>query len=195
MKLALGKFLLLYGLLIIFNSIQAQQHEWAKAIKSTKHIDSLYSHIHPFSLKTDSKGNVFTSGPFGGLFDFNPNNGTVLDSSLGYMNSFILKLDSNGNYNWNQTINGNGLIAYNANIDQADNFILTGNYFHDTLLIDTVIITPDNSTTLNRNANTFVIKFNKNNQLQWASSFQFSYWISNRTIKTDSKNNIYITGV
>src|SRR5690554_5548161 len=133
MKLALGKSLLLFVLLIIFTSIQAQQHEWAKAIKSSKHIDSSYSHIHPFSLKTDSKGNVFTSGPFGGLFDFNPNNGTVLDSSLEYMNSFILKLDSNGSYITNQTIVGGNVSPYFSEIDQNDNYYLSIYSNFDTL--------------------------------------------------------------
>jgi hypothetical protein len=188
MKLPLGKFLLLFGLLITFTSLQAQQHEWAKAIKSTKHIDSSYSHIHPFSLKTDSKGNVLTSGLFGGSFDFDPNNGSVVDSSVGYMNSFILKLDSNGSYITNQAIVGGRVSPYFSEIDHNDNYYLSIYSNFDTLKIDSNTIILDSST------NDYLIKFNGNNNFQWVLNYQKTSWYTGGTIQTDHNNNIYLTG-
>ncbi|MCB9244930.1 MAG: T9SS type A sorting domain-containing protein [Flavobacteriales bacterium] len=55
------------------------------------------------NITTDGAGNVFASGIFNDLVDFNPGNGKADFTSAGLNDVFILKLDVDGNYVWART--------------------------------------------------------------------------------------------
>lgn len=82
------------------------------------------------SLSLDSKGNVYTSGYFEGLADFEPNLGTYNINSKGGKDVFISKLDSSGNFKWAKCLGGT-LDESSAAIttDSKDNLLLTGEFF------------------------------------------------------------------
>lgn len=192
MKLALGKSLLLFVLLIIFTSIQAQQHEWAKAIK---HIDTSHFSIDALNLNSDSEGNVFTSGSFHGAFDFDPNNGTKIDSSRSpyYLNSYTNELDSNGNYKWHQIIIGDQAINFASHIDQSDNYYTSMITYSDSVIIDTTVF--QLSQAQNPGPNAFLLKFNSSKQIQWSINLQARITTTIFGIESDNKNNIYLSGL
>tara|TARA_R110002050_G_scaffold74772_6_gene160330 strand:- start:97236 stop:99518 length:2283 start_codon:yes stop_codon:yes gene_type:complete len=81
-------------------------------------------------IATDLIGNVFVTGTFADMIDFNPSPDTNNLTATGYSDSFILKLDSNGDYVWAQQVGGNNStvgksIAVDNNTDGND-IIVTG---------------------------------------------------------------------
>ena len=51
------------------------------------------------AITVDKPGNIYTTGQFNGLVDFDPGAGTSnLDGTAGVANTFLWKLDSNGNF-------------------------------------------------------------------------------------------------
>lgn len=192
MKLALGKFLLLFGLLIIFNSTQAQQHEWAKAIKS---VDSSNLIIGALNLNSDTKGNVYASGPFRGIFDFDPNNGSKVDSSnsSSYLNNYTVELDSNGNYKWHQVINTDNIVSYAGHIDYKDNYFTSGTTYKDSVKVGDTAIHLNQS--LSSGPYAYLIKYTSSKEVQWSINLQAYTFISIFEIESDDKNNIYLSGL
>lgn len=172
--------------------MQAQQHEWAKAIK---HIDTSHFSIDALNLNSDSKGNVYTSGPFYGTFDFDPNSGTKIDSSRStyFLNSYTNELDSNGNYNWNQIIIGDQTINFASHIDQSDNYYTSVITYSDSVIIDTTVF--QLSQAQNPGPNAFLIKFNPSKQIQWSINLQARITTTIFEIESDSKQNIYLSGL
>lgn len=54
----------------------------------------------PRDMKVDDEGNIYVTGFFSGIADFNPGTATNNLTSNGNRDIFILKLDPNGNYVW-----------------------------------------------------------------------------------------------
>src|SRR5690606_23259375 len=191
MKLALGKSLLLFVLLIIFTSIQAQQHEWAKAIKG---VDSLNLSIGALNINSDSKGNVFTSGSFRGVFDFDPNSQTKIDSSrLASKDNYSVELDSNGNYKWHQVIKSGNIVSYAGDINKNDSYFTSGTTYNDSVKVGDTTIHFNQS--LSSGPYAYLIKFTSSKEVQWSINFQAYTFISIFGIESDNKNNIYLSGL
>ena len=62
------------------------------------------------SIKTDVLGNIYTTGHFSGIVDFNPGAGTFTINSVPSLNNdiYISKLDIDGNYIWAKAFGGIG---------------------------------------------------------------------------------------
>jgi hypothetical protein len=58
------------------------------------------------SLTTDVFGNVYTTGSFKGMVDFDPGPGVYNLNALGNSDIFISKLDANGNFVWARSMGG-----------------------------------------------------------------------------------------
>lgn len=84
------------------------------------------SHVFAYSLALDSQNSVYITGPFSGRVDFNTDAGSdSLDSYTGN-SAYILKLNTNGNFQWAQTLG-----SHNTNaiaIDNNDNMIVAGEF-------------------------------------------------------------------
>ncbi|HRG00655.1 MAG: T9SS type A sorting domain-containing protein [Bacteroidia bacterium] len=95
---------------------------WAVKIGDT---DNDYA----YKVRTDKNNNVYIGGVFNDTVDFDPGSGVYKMSSLND-ESFILKLNSNGNFIWAKKLNG-----YNFSIDHQSNIIVSetfgGNYDFD----------------------------------------------------------------
>lgn len=75
----------------------------------------------------DSQGNIYTVGKFLGTIDFDLGAGVFNLSSPTYLSSYILKLDSNGDFLWAGKISSSyNQEATSCAIDNDDNLILTG---------------------------------------------------------------------
>src|SRR5437764_6726918 len=58
------------------------------------------------SIAVDASGNVYTTGSFEGIVDFNPGAGVFNLTSSGLTDMFISKLDAYGNFVWAKAIDG-----------------------------------------------------------------------------------------
>ena len=80
-------------------------------------------------LQTDTANNVYATGHFYDMVDFDPGPGIANLTGVGGENILILKLDQSGNYSWAKSI-GNTTWAdgYALAVDKDNNIITTGNF-------------------------------------------------------------------
>ncbi|WP_186440334.1 beta strand repeat-containing protein, partial [Planktothrix tepida] len=89
-----------------------------------------------FGISLDSTGNVYTTGSIQGTADFDPGAGTANLPTNGLDDTFISKLDNNGNYIWAQSFGGVGQdVATGITLDESYNIYTTG-YFSGTVDFD-----------------------------------------------------------
>ena len=149
------------------------------------------------SLKTDTNGNVYISGIFNGVVNFDPINSIDIKNSNGNNWSFLTKIDTNGLYQlafaWE-----NPLIEINElTIDVNNNVYLGGMVTSST---DSAQLDPisssDNKILLANEQLGFYIKLNFDGTYAYSRSFlatsAASFSISHLVI--DSNVNVYLTG-
>jgi len=95
---------------------------WAKSIGGTGNDLGL-------SIAVDGAGNVYTTGQFQGVVDFDPGISVVTFTSAGNYDIFVCKLDVSGNYVWAKCVGGTG-IDYSMGIalDVTGNVYTTGSF-------------------------------------------------------------------
>lgn len=83
-----------------------------------------------WSIATDSIGNIYTTGRFTGEVNFNPGvSSAILTSSSNSEDTFILKLDSLGNYLWAKSFSGSGLdTGISISLDRTGNVYTAGTF-------------------------------------------------------------------
>ncbi len=97
---------------------------WAKAIGgSTTEIAR--------SLVVKSSGDIFLSGGFSGITDFDPNPSTFTLNSIGYEDIFVSGLNNSGNFLFAKRIGGSTATgeSYGMCIDGLNNILTTGYYY------------------------------------------------------------------
>ena len=82
---------------------------WAKSLGGTGAEMGL-------SIAVDASGNVYTTGQFQGIADFDPGVGVVTFTSAGNYDIFVSKLDASGNYVWAKCFGGTALDYGSVNI-------------------------------------------------------------------------------
>jgi len=102
---------------------------WVKTIGGMANEDSRM-------VKFDKVGNVYCVGQFFGTCDFDPNLGFVNRTSLGQYDSYILKLNANGNYVWVSTFGGKYDDAIYTLDLTSQNEVIIGGHFNDTCDFD-----------------------------------------------------------
>jgi hypothetical protein len=149
MKKQLFGFLFLMLSCIIF--AQAPEWQWANRAGGTD-IDKC------LSIATDSQGNTYLTGSFGGTAHF----GNTELTSSGGEDIFVAKLDTNGNWLW--AVGGGGMwydIAYSIAVDADGNVYVTG-YFNDTATFGSTSLTSSG------NSDIFVAKLDTDGNWLWA---------------------------
>lgn len=123
------------------------------------------------SVQTDAVGNVYISGYFYGLADFDPGPSTHI---LNGNDSYVLKLDMNGNFVWVQQIvvlNSNSQCK-SSTIDGTGNIYITGEAL----------------------SGVFVSKLNQNGTLIWQDTYSGGNVFNSRTICLDALGNVFLAG-
>ena len=96
---------------------------WAKGIGGTR------SDIG-FGITVDSKDNIYTTGDFGGTVDFDPGVGTFNLISENYIDAFVSKLDSTGDFLWAKAMGGTKDVTRKSiAVDSVGNVFTVGNFF------------------------------------------------------------------
>ncbi|HOZ86156.1 MAG TPA: T9SS type A sorting domain-containing protein [Bacteroidia bacterium] len=145
--------------------------------------------------KLDALGNIYSTGFFMGIADFDPGPGTyTLSSNLGINDIFVSKLDSAGNFLWAKQFAGNGNHrGMDLEPGGANDVYVTG-YFSGTVDFDPGpgvfgISCPSTSNCA------FVAKLNSAGNLIWARATQGSGPCEARSIDLDAAGNVYSGGM
>ncbi|HZG01336.1 MAG TPA: SBBP repeat-containing protein, partial [Chitinophagales bacterium] len=140
----------------------------------------------------DAAGNVYTTGNFYGIADFNP--GTSVSNLNGgaYWDVFISKLDASGNYVWARQFTGatSNDFGFSIDVDAVGNVYTTGRF------AATVDFNPGGSTydlTASGTNDIFVSKLNAAGNFSWARQLGGTSIDGGNAIAVDSVS-VYTTG-
>lgn len=169
--------------------IMAQVYDWAKGM------GGIYNDVGN-SIAVDSSGNVFTTGYFEAVVDFDPGPGTAIlsSASFSYADIFISKFDPDGNFLWVKQIGGTGYdYATSLVLDDSGNVYTTGSF------VGTVDFDPGSGTAnlTSAIADIFISKLDSDGNFIWAKQIMGvpSGGGAGTSIVLDDSNNIYLTGV
>ena len=185
---------LLFLFTLLFPLIgKSQDFIWA----SSTNYQSGYGYNSIRSIVVDSKGNIYSTGSFGGTVDFDPSNNnfnlTAVPPSTTFTNGFILKLDKDKNFLWVKQIKSDWADGGRSIIlDKNENIIITG--LASAYQID---LNPDevgqylieNPT---GNPGSYIIKLDPNGNFIFGNYYPGAY-VEESTL--DNDNNIITTGV
>ncbi len=139
-------------------------------------------------ITTDSSGNVYVTGSFGGTVNFGLDFGNTDIKTGG--GTFITKINSNSAYGWTKVISGtsgNGIV-----IDSSGNVYLTGD-FQGTVNFGLDFGTTDSKISAG-SWDIFITKINSNGTYSWTKVMGGTLWDAGNGIATDSSGNVYLTG-
>ena len=139
----------------------------------------------------DSTGNLYVSGAFRDLVDFDPNSGFTSLSSNGFRDIFLLKLNSDGNYIWSKNIGGIGHDEPNALTFDVSGIYLAG-CFRDSVDFD-----PGNGVVnkiSNGDYDIFVQKLTYNGDYLWVNTYGGPGNDAAYELCLGGSNIIYISG-
>lgn len=167
----------------------SQDFQWAY---KTREVSTIYG-ANIWSVVTDSQGNVYGTGGFGGTFDFDDSqNDNLLTPVTTISDGFVVKLDKYKNFQWVKQIKslGNGR-GRSIILDQNENLIITGITSGQIIDLDPH---PTNQFIINNPTGVtggFIIKLDLNGNFL-TGNFYPNYFAKESTI--DSNNNIITTG-
>ncbi len=142
------------------------------------------------SIAVDSNGNVYTTGIFIGIVDFDPGTGTFNLSSAGgdldhYDDVFVSKLDSDGNFIWAKNMGGTEDDEVNAiAVDSNGNVYTTGRFYGP------ADFDPGAGVFNLTGLGSFVSKLDSGGNFVWAKGVNSG----NSDNAVDSSGNVYTTG-
>ncbi|MES2766327.1 MAG: SBBP repeat-containing protein [Bacteroidota bacterium] len=144
------------------------------------------------SIAVDDFENVYTTGRFDSIGDFDPGMTNFNMASNGKEDIFISKLDSDGNFVWAKQIGGS--LTDEANfitVDYQGNLIITGSFQGQVDYDPGTGILLHNAV---QGADVFIEKLNSNGELIWMKTFAGVEHCLGKSITTDPLGNIYSTG-
>jgi len=148
----------------------------------------------PFSIAVDDSGNVYTTGTFSGMVDFDPGTGSYfLTSSSSVNDIYISKLDSSGNFVWAKKFgSSNSDRPTSIFVDHWHNVYSTG-VFTGTADFDpgsgTFSMTPSGG-----GMDIYISKLNANGNFIWAKMLAGSYSEFANSLIADTSGDIFIGG-
>jgi hypothetical protein len=173
-----------------------------------KSVGNLYGSEDAYAIKLDASGNIFICGVYYNNCDMDPGSGSTVLSGLtspvggvsSLNDSFLLKLDPNGNFLWARAL---AKSVYNASprwsnyanslaIDDLGNVIVVGYFTGRTLIADTVYYQA-NTTGAGTAADIFIMKYSSTGVIQWATQIGSNTNESPTSIVANA-SGIYITG-
>ena len=144
-------------------------------------------------IEVDSADNVYTTGRFYGMVDFDPGAGIFIIIAAGYDDVFVSKLDSAGNFVWAKHMGGTGFDNGSGIIVDSAGSVYTTGEFSGTADFDpgagTFNLISDGSRDI------FVSKLDSTGDFVWAKAMGgWSVYEHTYGIAVDSTGNVYTTG-
>lgn len=177
-------------LLFIVAEVKAQvQFEWAKRIGSSG-FDIGWTPV------IDSNGDLYSVGEFSGTVDFDPGPGIYNLTTPENNGSYILKLNSSGDFVWAKAIPKVSIFTplniFALTLDNTNNLVISG-YFTGTIDFDPGPGTFNMTSGAGGGTNAFIMKLDLNGDFIWAKALIGDY-SGAFAITTDNSNNIFVTG-
>ena len=145
-----------------------------------------------WSIALDENNNIYVTGNFTGMYDFDPDPGNTVNITSTSTDLFIAKYDNNGNYKWAHGIGGNKSDqSFSLEIDPAGGVYVAGIFRSDTVDFDPGVGTK-NLTTVTEDM--FLAKYDTAGNYVWAFEVNASATCDPRTIGFDSQNNVIVAG-
>ena len=165
----------------------AQEDRWVRVI------DDQRGSLIPFGIVSDSELNVCTAGIFNSTIDFDPGSGIQDVTSVGFLDIFINKIDSNGSYQWNLTFGDqNEDILYGVEQDFEENLLSFG------IFRDTITFQHGNSNALHLSKGIFdgfLAKFSVDGIYKWSLTFGGKSTDVAKGVSFGKDNSIYLAGL
>jgi hypothetical protein len=148
-------------------------------------------------IDTDFMGNVYVSGAFRGVVDFDPGPGDEIHISNGGEDSFISKFDTHGNHFWTLTWGGteNDTVYEGSCAMRTDNqYIYITGRFNNTVDFDPGL--DEDTHTAGPGGAVYLSKFDLNGNHQWAATW-LEYATNNFIygVCSNSDGDIFVTGI
>ncbi len=163
---------------------------WAKSIAGTGTGAGMV-------IRLDRQGNIYVGGSYGGKSDFNPGTApadTFFANAEGYVDAFVLKLDTKGDFLWAWTAGGEDADQVNAiALDESGNSYVTGGFYGQvdfdpgpgTQELTSTAFSPDG----------FVLKLDVDGAFVWNKQIGGPSLEEGRGIVLGPAGNIYLAGV
>lgn len=151
------------------------------------------SEEYAFSITTDAVGNVYTTGIFAETVNFNPGGEpAILTANGSFYDTFIIKHDTNGNFQWVKHLGGiENDFGYAIRTDSTGGVYICG-FFRETVDFD-----PGDgvyNVTSNGDSDMFLLKLDTDGDFIWMKQIGGVLSEYPLSIALDSDNNIYMTG-
>lgn len=149
---------------------------------------------YPYGLKTDASNNIYVTGFFTGVTDFDPGPGTYNLICNGGSDTYILKLDPDRNVIWAKQLAGAG---YTNSFGKAITLDASGNIYTSGYIQGTVDMDPgpwEDSVTSVPAGGVFVNKLDANGNYVWGKAFGGTQMSQSYGLGVDSLQNVYTTG-
>ena len=158
---------------------------WAKSMGGTDLDESS-------SIAVDGSGNVYITGYFQGIADFDPGADTSELISAGGQDVFVLKLDPEGNFAWARNMGGTGVdVGFSVAVDDFGNVYTTG-YFQGTADFNPGADTSELISAGGQDV--FILKLDAAGNFGWAKSIKGPDFDQGVSIVVDGSGNVYATG-
>jgi hypothetical protein len=147
-----------------------------------------------WSITSDNTGAPYITGQFNITGDFDPGIGTLNLTPAGFVDGFVLKLNTSGDLVWVKQMGASGgtCAPYSIAIDAANNIYTTGGFFN------TVDFDPgigiSNLASTSGSQDIFVSKIDVTGNFVWAKHFSSPIDEAPSSIKVDNTGNVLITG-
>jgi hypothetical protein len=158
---------------------------WCKRMGGTNQDEAV-------KMALDTAGNIYITGYFNGTVDFNPNAGINSLTATGGRNTFVCKLDNNGNYLWAKKFSNSYNQAFSLDCDASGNTFITGEF------LQTVDFDPGaailNLTGQGFASDIFIVKLDDQGNLVWVKAIVGDNSEFSTDIKVDQIGNVYSCG-
>ena len=148
-----------------------------------------------FAVKTDQQENIYVSGSFGNIVDFDPGSGVFTQTSNGVQDIFVLKLDKNGSFIWAKQMGGTySDRSFSMELDSAGNIYTTG-WFQGTTDFDPGPGLFLLSTSSIFYVNAYISKLDNNGNFVYAKQLlSATASTAGRAVTVDRKGDVYFGG-
>ncbi|MGV3610050.1 MAG: hypothetical protein ACO1N0_03810 [Fluviicola sp.] len=145
------------------------------------------------SLVIDSNDNLLISGRFMDNVDFDPGPGIFLVDGGNVANTYILKLNVSGDFQWVSITDSEHCFIADLAVD------LSGNIYHTGFFYETVDFDPgvgiDMHTSFNQYPDFYVQKLNGLGEHQWTNTYGGSMHDDAKVITVNTLGDVYIGGI